>query len=907
MLMFPLVLGFSSCDKHELEPNPMAKDITGMWYAQYDAEGTYGEDDEMVSYTRMIHAVRFNDDGTGYGVTFLFNNEDSDPVEIAGGESMAPFTYSSSADGSIRLNLDKAYIEYANYYKDWKMTYADGHINVSNGKEIFTLEKASDTMAAMIQQWDYAANGGATAVTFNINDADFTPDTWRDQEAIYIWDGTTKITGANLKDPDTYTVVNMPWYQGDKLTNLPDGFCDDITPGNGWEWVLNRCGSTVTPNNNFFAVYNKYSGILRIFYYLPHGFNTGNDHVWQVSMTDHLAQSSVWKYGLPEDKTIVDKAALGQTGSGTFMEYVTPWVDYMSQDGLIVPNAGWWAFDVDLSQTRADDILPTDNIKLQMRSWNTSHVSLASTVAANIEGTYDGKFDLTKTTVSSAKGLTESLSDIKDVGKDLFDAVKSAVSGDWKDAIKTGISFAKGAFNVYGAMNKETTTTVDTLAKGSLTGTITLGMKGNIDTEGTIRGSAPTVGIASPTFYLKDFDTKHTHIGQGVWNLKTAPVLMVSPVIYARSSYFYTRACFFDPSSIQLDLNSDVFPEEEIEWIDVNALCFAKESMQFRDEIRTIYGLDSKEPDMPDKTTRYIDAKFDPFDDSSTCLNDFLYAQEDKLGLQACYRIDFGSSVHQEVMGRGGDGFWLEPIVMAQPRIMEVRIPFVEINVTVRVKMRNLKNPIVLSRIYMPQYKAYDPLLLHNNSLNMPYANKIQGHSPLYDYQMQRIKDICTTYEHLPYYDTYCNYNYNFIPIIGSGKMLEEKGGYAALFDGKTSTKWYTTYSSKVNGAYYVEFCSKQPITPSKYYLTTGDDAQKYPKRNPMDWQLLAKASEGDKWTTIATVTNDSRLPAENLKRVEYNLDVTGRQWQYFRLEISKVQNSVDTDDVQLSEFDFGN
>ena len=308
---------------------------------------------------------------------------------------------------------------------------------------------------------------------------------------------------------------------------------------------------------------------------------------------------------------------------------------------------------------------------------------------------------------------------------------------------------------------------------------------------------------------------------------------------------------------------------------------------------------------MPDKNTRGIDARFAPWDDSSTCLNDFLYAQEDKLGLQACYRIDFGPSVHQDVMGRGGDGFWLEPIVMAQHRTMEVRIPFVEINVTVRVKMRNLKNPIVLSRIYMPEYKAYDPLLLHNNSLNMPYANKIQGHSPLYDYQMQRIKDICTTYEYLPYYDTYCNYN--FIPIIGSGKMLEEKGGYAALFDGKTSTKWYTTYSSKVNGAYYVEFCSKQPITPSKYYLTTGDDAQKYPKRNPMDWQLLAKASEGDKWTTIATVTNDSRLPAENLKRVEYNLDVTGRQWQYFRLEISKVQNSVDTDDVQLSEFDFGN
>lgn len=893
MLLFPLAFGFSSCDKEkELEPNPLAKEISGMWYAQYDAEGKnyFGDD-----FNRVLTCFNFEADGTGYWAKMLYNDNDpekaGEPFDRYGGKSSdGNFKYSTATDGTITVSLtDEDLPDY--YPKKFSLRYEEGVIHADDGSDSYDLLKASDGMAIVLEE---LCTGGASAVTFNINDADFTPDTWRDQEAIYIWDGTTKITGANLKDPDTYTVVNMPWYQGDKLTNLPDGFCDDITPGNGWEWVLNRCGSTVTPNNNFFAVYNKYSGILRIFYYLPHGFNTGNDHVWQVSMTDHLAQSSVWKYGLPEDKTITDKAALGQTGSGTFMEYVTPWVDYMSQDGLIVPNAGWWAFDVDLSQTRLDDILPTDNIKLQMRSWNTSHVSLASTVAANIEGTYDGKFDLTKTTVSSAKGLTESLSDIKDVGKDLFDAVKSAVSGEWKDAIKNGISFAKGAFNVYGAMNKETTTTVDTLAKGSLTGTITLGMKGNIDTEGTIRGSAPTVGIASPTFYLKDFDTKHTHIGQGVWNLKTPPVVMVSPVIYARSSYVYTRAYFFDPN-IQLELNPNVFPEDDIEWIDVNALCFAKESMQFRDEFRTIYGLDSKEPDMPDKTARYINAKFAPWDDSSTCLNDFLYAQEDKLGLQACYRINFSTNVPQEVMGRGGDGFWLEPIVMVQHRTMEVRIPFVEINVTVRVKMRNLKNPIVLSRIYLPEYKVYDPLQFHNNALNMPYASKIQGHSPLYDYQMQRIKEICSTYEYLPYYDKYCNYN--CIPIIGSGKMLEDDGGYAALFDGETSTKWYT-----YDDPYYVEFCSKQPITPSKYYLTTGNDAQKYPKRNPKDWKLMAKARAGDEWSTIATVTNDSRLPAENLKRVEYNLDVTGRQWQYFRLEISNTERP----DIQLSEFDFG-
>ena len=65
----------------------------------------------------------------------------------------------------------------------------------------------------------------------------------------------------------------------------------------------------------------------------------------------------------------------------------------------------------------------------------------------------------------------------------------------------------------------------------------------------------------------------------------------------------------------------------------------------------------------------------------------------------------------------------------------------------------------------------------------------------------------------------------------------------------------------------------------------------------------MAKANEGDQWTTIATVIGDTTLPAENLKRVEFPLDVTGRQWQYFRFEVNDTQNDSY---LQLSEFEFG-
>ena len=190
---------------------------------------------------------------------------------------------------------------------------------------------------------------GAAADNYNINDGEFTANNWYEQEAIYLYDGI----GQDKTDPlgrAGYTLVNLPWHQGDMQSNLPNGFCKDINRENGWELVLNRCGSRSIKNNNFIALYNNYTGTLRFFYYQPENFQTGNDHVWEVKMTDNMAQNSTLRYSVPQDRSIKHKDEIGQTTTdNTIVEYIAPWVGSLSQDGLITPNAGWWAFDVDLS------------------------------------------------------------------------------------------------------------------------------------------------------------------------------------------------------------------------------------------------------------------------------------------------------------------------------------------------------------------------------------------------------------------------------------------------------------------------------------------------------------------------------------------------------------------------------
>ena len=934
MMMFPIVLGLSSCNKeNELELNPLASEVSGMWYVQYDEEGKTFTDAE---YTRVIQVLKFSEDGTGWWSLLFFDDEESEPIERYGGKSSdGGFTYTTSTDGTVTFKLgDDWDMDY--YPNQLRATYKDGKIIVVADGKTYEMEHPSDAMAAWLEEM---STGGASADTYNINDEDFTPTTWREQEAIYIYDGKGQ-DATDAKGRTGYTLVNMPWYDGDVQSNLPEGFCNDITPGNGWEWVLNRCGSRNAVNNNFFAVYNKYTGTLRFFYYMPSEFSTGNDHVWQVSMTDHLAQQSTWLYGIPEDRTIVNKATLGQTGDGTYMTYITPWTNYMSDDGLITPNAGWWAFDIDLSQTRLDDLQSNDNIRLQMRSWNVQHTSLNSTMTAAIEGTFSGdlnaQVDLLQSQHlnNSAMGITAKVgSMVGNLGAAIYNLVSA--DGDKGKAFSGIVEFAKGGCNLAG-IKTEGAHDIEGSIKGKMEGTITLGLSGNIDTEGTIRGSYPAVGVASPTIQMKDFDTKNSHFGQGVWNIKTSPVVYWTDrtVVWytyhwygSNREFFKFSPYFFDPNSIEIELNPNVFPTDQIDWIEVNSICGARSGRQpANDALRSAFGVAGD-------TKRTIDQWSEPSSGymsnhgQKDYLWDFLLTSDNKCGMKELHTVYLSEEksyqpnswdplfkYNDKIQGRGADGYAIEPQFL--PGYREARIPFLEVNVTVLVKMKGVDTPIVLSRNYLPEIKSFDATEF-NNAVHKakPYASKMQGHTELYDYQMKRIYTI------LDDYDVDAVFPDGFFPKLTATSGSPYRHSYDMIFDGDWFTDWESKETDMIDGMWYVEFRSSRPLVPARYYMTASHYCANYAwsdTTNPYNWRLLAKAKEGDQWTTIATVTNDDRLPGgydrpsplpKYQDRVEYPLDVTGKTWQYFRLEILNTRNSLIPDYVgwlELAEFDFG-
>ena len=847
--------------------NPLGDKIYGLWYADYQESGIVGV--AKTPYSRVVQAVKFNADGTGTWWKMMFAADDaSKPLALFGGRYLenGTFDYSVAADGTIRAKRrgekgqDVSPMALVFHYQDGAITFGDGIAAQ-------TMKPAPEDYDNLLLALENSMHG-ADADTYNINDKDFKVDQWRQQEAIYIYDGVSK----GIKDEngnEGYASVNLPWYNGTVISNLPMDFCADITPENGWEWVLNYCGRRSTPNGNFFALYNKYLGILRFFYYLPQGYGAGNDHLWQVTMTQGLSDRYDLRYGIPLDKTANAKNAYGLTADGTsWADDVTPYVGAMSNDGCIMPNPGWWAFDVDLSTYRTETIDPNaEKIRLQMRSWSDSHVSLFSTFTAESKGDF---IDLTKASAKKSKGLFGKIKDVIKTGTGLAKTITSLRSGDVKGGISNGIAFGKEAISL-----KSTFSGGGGGDSGPApTGTISFTTQGTANIDGVISTSQPTVGIVTPTFPLAtDFSSTST-VGQGVWNLKTAPKIYTTNSAntyfmfipeddqYSKTDRWLVDAAhwsFFDPSSVEVVLNPNVFPEDQIEWMQVDAVAGLRNSLTrnevdtFRttmgmeplttknfvdDQVRwtksygsevddyvfnfiaaegspeqTLENLTYPKPIINDKTGYQIHGRskredvvysgddvdykitidqvpitFGPATKDEYIIEPQIVFWRDGLGYMweegnsMCYKyksviatenraddrfgksgydknyiesgkfnpdsVDNGSSgyiVGYDKHGKNGYPTRSTPII--DIKHIPVRFPAAEINVTLTIKMKNMADPIVYNRIYLPEYEyvrvvgdeqaslaILDRILAKKN-----LSPKTAGHTQSYDFQAARI------------------------------------------------------------------------------------------------------------------------------------------------------------------------
>lgn len=133
----------------------------------------------------------------------------------------------------------------------------------------------------------------------------------------------------------------------------------------------------------------------------------------------------------------------------------------------------------------------------------------------------------------------------------------------------------------------------------------------------------------------------------------------------------------------------------------------------------------------------------------------------------------------------------------------------------------------------------------------------------------------------------------NAVPYYGyTATAGDQRPNYNTLIqhlvDNNLNTKWCPEWGTTKSGVLYVEFHTEEPIYPIGYTFYTGDDTSTFPSRNPRSWRLLARKTESDGWTAIATVENNMSIGFVNKTPYDFSLDVVGESYKYYRFEVSE-------------------
>ena len=765
------------------------------------------------------------------------------------------------------------------------------------GKVDLTRQTISTTegQKAMYEQVNNLVASTAKGTATNPNDAAFNRTGWRNQETILLWDGQKNIT------------VQLPWSSQVTNNNLPMNFCNDIRPDTGWDLVMNYCGEQVqtigSSGYHFFALYNKYSGILRFFTYIPENFsaNNANDHAWEVTMGEQTAQHLGFRYGLPMDKTVVNRAAIGMNSSD-YNVYCSPWVGSRSKDGFITPNAGWWAFDVDLSNYRPGYTAALERLRLQMRAWANSNVTFSSVLSAKVQRE-------SYSTAYNCNSLSGVVSMLTDVGGTVAQLATGISDGKWGNAVKAGFGLLGKGYGVFTSIRDKDTAK----PKYSVVNTI----DGTIDTKGLISGTVNVGRVTSPDMPMARFDTKNTTLGQGVWNIKSSPVVyqldaqyyfntrmedgsLISPSLSVIDKKFRNKfrgsPCLFDPSSVEVVLNPNVFPKSDIEYVDVKTFCAVRNKTKhdMGSEYRKAFNLPVYNQYTLSKEQVYVsDYKMN----SNNPAWDYLYDCSDKMDMtypKAYKDIETDNKVGYALVGRGNDELLMEPTMFGYDEStwgqdIKPYLPFYEVTVMVTVKLKSLNAPLSYTRTYLPEVRW----LSWNKAVGVVshaekwladlkkegLANKESG-TAYQEYQLKHMKDVLSFVK--PGYET-ALHGVTFTEVKGGGGYIEN------LFDGNLNTAWEPSIKARVNGSYWeCEFKSSRPINVKSYTLYNHNNWNKY-KSEPELWSISAKNEKGE-WIEI-----DSRYkeqPKGNSASKTYEVKIPG-SYQEFRFRVVCYNGSL--------------
>lgn len=425
---------------------------------------------------------------------------------------------------------------------------------------------------------------------------------------------------TNWENCDTVRVngevnpVATPWVDYSQ-SNIPYEIRKQCKKADGWEMAFCSLNNTATPKICFFALYNKWSGILRVFHYIADPTGYGNEMVYAVWMGGEHSQNNApyynsLEYGIPSNHEMGTSLTLyadfigglrgmTQTQSQSFMTWITPY-QYFDGGGLY---AGWYSFDIDMtgyipSGTQWRDV--DDGIKLTIAPVisENQNITLRGSLVGDIHGTFENPQMVTHGGGNAMSGICGILNQITE------SATSSIASGaNYAIAMKyaTGLSEYLNPIKYYGGFACSIASCLlDVVGEDqpssyeNIPGKVDMKLDAQIDLSGTIYSYSST---DQAIFYvtLNNIESSNGddgHMGRGLWSLADDPVVYIDKDdLIADYDHFtimdnmdgsgYTASdfenygvrfmWFFDPSSIKVNINQALF--NDVDKVNVTTTC----------------------------------------------------------------------------------------------------------------------------------------------------------------------------------------------------------------------------------------------------------------------------------------------------------------------------------------------
>ena len=415
-----------------------------------------------------------------------------------------------------------------------------------------------------------------------------------------------KTTDLNGRAQVVTEPVQLPW-AANNTHHLPYGeITKMLDHKDDWRMVFNLTGVEVLPKRHYFALYNRYTGVLRVFYYwdsedIP---TDGNDHLWSFELDRSVSEHQATQFAVPYEETATD--AYKRYAADPVL--LTPYASRAdeAQGGKLLPAVGWWAFDVNMAASRKHDFFseaPKEyTAKIAPNIYHEDNVALNSILKGTLDGALKGKVNLD---AMYPKGTTGWGNVLNVAGSTLGGGMTSnfvlqsafGKAGDGTPGKKVGgsiMAFVGAAFSAGGKLAEKELKKTDVPSElGEINASINLDLNATMTTTG-ITGGARATTIPPTTLEMGNFwqetrSDEPTGFGKGVWNLRKHPVVYVvtdaywcetnfsvksSEVLFRKDKkdyYCYKTASdpdrpglrivsFLDPTSVEgIYLNDDLF------------------------------------------------------------------------------------------------------------------------------------------------------------------------------------------------------------------------------------------------------------------------------------------------------------------------------------------------------------